>query len=441
MTANHWQGFYKLSRQERIQHLLDQKIINQDQAQNLQNGLGLDPQTADDMVENLIGTYQLPFALVMNYQINSRDFLIPIATEEPSVVAAASYAGKLAKAGGGFTSHVIKRLMTGEIAILNVKDQEAADQLAQNIDQSAEEIINIANQAYPSIVKRGGGCQKVSTHYYAATEVNEAFFVVYLHIDSQEAMGANMMNTMLEAVKNSFNQEFAQQEVDYHAFMAILSNHSTNCLVTSQCQIPAQALDRPGHDGRLVAKAIAQASQLAQVDPYRAATHNKGIMNGIDGLVIASGNDWRAIEAACHSYASRDGHYRGLSHWTYDSFNEKLHGEMTLPLPLASVGGSIGIHPNAQLAHQLMGHPDAKTLMTIAASLGLGQNLAALRALVSEGIQEGHMQLQAKSLAMQAGAHSNELSGVIAILETMPHLNQSSAREAIKQYRLQNSNH
>ena len=248
-------------------------------------------------------------------------------------------------------------------------------------------------------------------------------------------MGANMMNTMLEALKAHI-----LGQVDFIAnidgLMAILSNYAVEATATATCEITARLLDKGPISGVEVASKIALASQLAQVDVYRATTHNKGIMNGVDAFVLATGNDWRAIEAGVHAYAARDGQYRGLAKWTYHSDREILSGELTLPLALGAVGGSIGIHPTVQVTKSILGQSDAKHLMEIAVSLGLAQNFAAVRALVTEGIQAGHMQLQAKSLAIQAGADGDqEINAVVTALENADHKNLAAAKEILEKLR------
>jgi len=257
------------------------------------------------------------------------------------------------------------------------------------------------------------------------------FLVVYLHVDTQEAMGANMLNTMLEALKPVL-EELSQGQ----SLMGILSNYATDSLVTASCRIAFRYLSPQRDQGREIAEKIALASQFAQADPYRAATHNKGIFNGIDALLIATGNDWRAIEAGAHAYASHDGAYRGLSHWMMDLETEELIGELTMPMPVATKGGSIGLNPRVVLSHELLGHPSAKELAQIIVSIGLAQNFAALKALVSTGIQHGHMKLQAKSLALLAGATEAEVPKLVECLIAEKTFNLEKAQTLLKKFRL-----
>lgn len=256
------------------------------------------------------------------------------------------------------------------------------------------------------------------------------FLVVYLHVDTQEAMGANMLNTMLEALKPVL-EELSQGQ----SLMGILSNYATDSLVTANCRIAFRYLSRQKEQGREIAEKIALASQFAQADPYRAATHNKGIFNGIDAVLIATGNDWRAIEAGAHAIASRDGHYQGLSRWTLDLEKEELVGEMTLPMPVATKGGSIGLNPRVALSHELLGNPSAKELAQIIVSIGLAQNFAALKALVSTGIQQGHMKLQAKSLALLAGASEFEVAPLVERLIADKTFNLETAQRYLENLR------
>ena len=435
MSENPFKSYYKKSRQDRIDVLVDQEHITSDQAEFLKNGQGLPTEIANNMIENALSTYGLPYGLALNFLINDQEVHIPMVTEEPSVIAAASNGGKIIQQAGGFKSQVNQRLMTGQIAFTGLEDDAQALRFEGYVTEFVDDLLAVANAAYPSIVGRGGGARSIRSRYYPATDSSAAFFIVYLTIDTQEAMGANMMNTMLEALKAHI-----LGQVDFIAnidgLMAILSNYAVEATATATCEITAHLLDKGPISGVEVASKIALASQLAQVDVYRATTHNKGIMNGVDAFVLATGNDWRAIEAGVHAYAARDGQYRGLAKWTYDSDREILSGELTLPLALGAVGGSIGIHPTVQVTKSILGQSDAKHLMEIAVSLGLAQNFAAVRALVTEGIQAGHMQLQAKSLAIQAGADGDqEINAVVTALENADHKNLAAAKEILEKLR------
>ena len=400
-------GFAKLSPTERIEALLKEGLLTWDEAQILKEQKGLPLSIADQLTENVLSTFDLPFSLAPYFLINGRDYVLPMVTEEPSVVAAASFAAKLIQRSGGFTTQVHQRQMIGEIALTDVEDRNTA---SKRILEDKETLLQMANEAYPSIVKRGGGARDLWV------ENKGDFLIVYLAVDPKEAMGANMLNTMLEALTDRIQELSGGQ-----ALMAILSNLATRSLVSARCAIDFKALSRNPEEAIEIAHRMELASQLAQVDPYRAATHNKGIFNGIDALVLATGNDWRAIEAGAHAYAAQSGSYKGLSHWTSQPKEKKLYGEITLPMPVATKGGSIGLNPTVQVSHRLLGEPSAIELAGIIASLGLAQNLAALKALVTTGIQAGHMKLQARSLALLAGAKEEEVPRLVSqLLENKP---------------------
>ena len=400
-------GFAKLSPTERIEALLKEGLLTWDEAQILKEQKGLPLSIADQLTENVLSTFDLPFSLAPYFLINGRDYVLPMVTEEPSVVAAASFAAKLIQRSGGFTTQVHQRQMIGEIALTDVKDWEIA---SKRILDDRETLLQLANEAYPSIVKRRGGARDLWV------ENKGDFLIVYLAVDPKEAMGANMLNTMLEALTDRIQELSGGQ-----ALMAILSNLATRSLVSARCAIDFKALSRNPEEAIEIAHRMELASQLAQADPYRAATHNKGIFNGIDALVLATGNDWRAIEAGAHAYAAQSGSYKGLSHWTSQPKEKKLYGEITLPMPVATKGGSIGLNPTVQVSHRLLGEPSAIELAGIIASLGLAQNFAALKALVTTGIQAGHMKLQARSLALLAGAKEEEVPRLVSqLLENKP---------------------
>ncbi|MDO6230850.1 hydroxymethylglutaryl-CoA reductase, degradative [Streptococcus parasanguinis] len=414
-------GFAKLSPTERIEALLKEGLLTWDEAQILKEQKGLPLSIADQLTENVLSTFDLPFSLAPYFLINGRDYVLPMVTEEPSVVAAASFAAKLIQRSGGFTTQVHQRQMIGEIALTDVKDVEMAN---KRILEDKETLLQLANEAYPSIVKRGGGARDLWV------ENKGDFLIVYLAVDPKEAMGANMLNTMLEALTDRIQELSSGQ-----ALMAILSNLATRSLVSARCTIDFKALSRNPEEAIEIAHRMELASQLAQVDPYRAATHNKGIFNGIDALVLATGNDWRAIEAGAHAYAAQSGPYKGLSHWKSQPEEKKLYGEITLPMPVATKGGSIGLNPTVQVSHRLLGEPSAIELAGIIASLGLAQNFAALKALVTTGIQAGHMKLQARSLALLAGAKEEEVPRLVSqLLENKP-FNLEKAKTLLQELR------
>ena len=419
-----WNGFSKKSYQERLELLKAQALLSPERQESLEQDEQISVTVADQLSENVVGTFSLPYSLVPEVLVNGQEYTVPYVTEEPSVVAAASYASKIIKRAGGFTAQVHERRMIGQVALYQVDDPDLAQ---EKIASKKAELLELANQAYPSIVKRGGGARDLHVEQIKG---ETDFLVVYLHVDTQEAMGANMLNTMLEALKPVL-EELSQGQ----SLMGILSNYATDSLVTASCRIAFRYLSRQKDQGREIAEKMALASQFAQGDPYRAATHNKGIFNGVDAILIATGNDWRAIEAGAHAFASRDGHYQGLSQWTLDLEREELVGEMTLPMPVATKGGSIGLNPRVALSHELLGNPSAKELAQLIVSIGLAQNFAALKALVSTGIQQGHMKLQAKSLVLLAGASESEVAPLVEQLIADKTFNLETAQRYLENLR------
>lgn len=419
-----WNGFSKKSYQERLELLKAQALLSPERQESLELDEQISVTMADQLSENVVGTFSLPYSLVPEVLVNGQEYTVPYVTEEPSVVAAASYASKIIKRSGGFTAQVHERRMIGQVALYQVADPEQAQ---EKIASKKAKLLELANQAYPSIVKRGGGARDLHVEQLKG---ETDFLVVYLHVDTQEAMGANMLNTMLEALKPVL-EELSQGQ----SLMGILSNYATDSLVTASCRIAFRYLSRQKDQGREIAEKIALASQFAQDDLYRAATHNKGIFNGIDAILIATGNDWRAIEAGAHAFASRDGRYQGLSQWTLDLEREELVGEMTLPMPVATKGGYIGLNPRVALSHDLLGNPSARELAQIIVSIGLAQNFAALKALVSTGIQQGHMKLQAKSLALLAGASESEVAPLVERLIADKTFNLETAQRYLENLR------
>jgi len=414
-------GFSKASPAERIEKLAQAGLLSEKGLQTVRDNDTLPLSLANEMVENVLGTLALPFGIAPGFQVDGQEVQVPMVTEEPSVIAAASYAAGLIKRSGGFQTQVHKRQMIGQVALYEVSNKEKA---TQAITEAKEDLLQLANHAYPSIVKRGGGARDLWV------EEKGDFLICYLSVDPKEAMGANMLNTMLEALVNPLEDLSEGQ-----GLMAILSNLATDALVTASCHIDYRFLSRDPKEAAEIAQKIALASQLAAVDPYRAATHNKGIFNGIDAVVLATGNDWRAIEAGGHTYASRSGQALGLSNWMDHPEQQVLEGQLTLPMPIATKGGSIGLNPSVQVAHELLGNPDAQTLARIIVSVGLAQNFAALKALVSTGIQHGHMKLQAKSLALLAGATPSEVAPVVqALLEDKP-FNLEKAQAVLEEIR------
>ena len=425
MQNNPFYKFYQKSLEERKETLLNHPSLSNEAKERLKNGLSLPESVASQMVENQIEIYGLPYGIVPEIIVNGKSYIVPMVTEEPSVIAAASYASKLINLAGGTTTIQEKREMIGEIAI--VKSPLTLEVVKDKLDEQKEALFTIANNAHPSIVKRGGGIRDIWVEEKSSDK--ERFYIFYVSVDTQEAMGANMLNTILESLVSPLEAMTKGESI-----MAILSNLATNSVVTAKCVLSPRILDTKTTKGEEVVDRIVLASEFSKADPYRATTHNKGIMNGIDSVVIATGNDWRAIEAGAHAYASLSGQYQPLTNWTKDETGN-LVGTITLPLPVGTVGGSISIHPGAQFAHELLGHPSAVELAGIIASIGLAQNLAAVRALVTDGIQKGHMRLQAKSLGLAVGASQEELPHLMNLLAKAPHLNQETAKSLLEELR------
>lgn len=425
MQNNPFYKFYQKSLEERKETLLNHPSLSNEAKERLKNGLSLPESVAGQMVENQIEIYGLPYGIVPEIIVNGKSYIVPMVTEEPSVIAAASYASKLINLAGGTTTIQEMREMIGEIAI--VKSPLTLEAVKAKLDEQKESLFKIANNAHPSIVKRGGGIRDIWVEEKSTDK--EQFYIFYVSVDTKEAMGANMLNTILESLVSPL-----EAMTEGESIMAILSNLATNSVVTAKCVLSPRILDTKTTKGEEVVDRIVLASEFSKADPYRATTHNKGIMNGIDSVVIATGNDWRAIEAGAHAFASLSGKYQPLTNWTKDEAGN-LVGTITLPLPVGTVGGSISIHPGAQFAHELLGHPSAVELAGIIASIGLAQNLAAVRALVTDGIQKGHMRLQAKSLGLAVGATQEELPHLMNLLAKATHLNQETAKSLLEELR------
>jgi hydroxymethylglutaryl-CoA reductase len=365
-------------------------------------GAGLPLETADGMIENVLGTFELPYAVAGNFQINGRDVLVPMVVEEPSVVAAASYMAKLARQAGGFTASTTPPRMRAQVQMTGVADPYGA---RQAILHRRQEIIDLANGRDRVLVGLGGGCQDIEVHVFPDTP-GGAMVVTHLIVDVRDAMGANTVNTMAEAVAPLIERIGAGK-----VQLRILSNLADLRLARASVRIPCTLLDSAGYSGEQVARGIVDACTFAAVDPYRAATHNKGIMNGIDPVVVATGNDWRAVEAGAHAYACRGGRYTSLTTWELSREND-LVGTLELPLAVGLVGGATRTHPLARLSLKIMQVSSAAELAEIAAAVGLAQNMAALRALSTEGIQRGHMALHARNIAIAAGARGADIDRV-----------------------------
>ena len=395
-------GFYKLSPQERIDLLRQFADLTEEETKALSGIAGLSQTQADHMIENAIGTFGLPLGIATNFQINGRDYLIPMAVEEPSVVAGASLAARLVRDGGGFRTSSDEPLMIGQIQVLDVSDPCAA---RFELLAARERILALANEQDPVIVKLGGGARDLEVRVVEHSPAGP-MLVVHLIYDTRDAMGANTVNTAVEAIA-----PLVAEISGGRTLLRIISNLADRRLARAKGVVPVSALAYREFSGEQVAQGIVEAWAFAAADPYRAATHNKGIMNGIDAVVIATGNDWRAIEAGAHSYAARGGRYTSLSTWQVDNGN--LVGTLELPMAVGTVGGATRVHPAAKAALKLLGVKNARELAEIIAAVGLAQNLAALRALASEGIQRGHMKLHARQVAIAAGADGDLIDRVV----------------------------
>ena len=400
MPSSRLSGFYKLSVEERAQQIAQWANLDAQETALLHQSLSL--AQADKMIENVSALYTLPLGIATNFLINGRDYLIPMVIEEPSVVAGASFAARLAREGGGFRADSDEALMIGQIQVLGVRDLAAAS--AAILAEKAR-LIELVNRIDPVIVSLHGGARDLEVRTLPQSPAGP-LLVVHLIYDCRDAMGANMVNTACEALAPQI-EAITGGRVN----LRILSNLADRRLARARCVVPAAALATEDWDGPTVVERIVEAYALAAVDPYRAATHNKGIMNGVDALVVATGNDWRAIEAGAHAYAARAGRYSSLSVWEQNAAGD-LVGRLEMPMALGIVGGATRVHPTARLALRILGVQTARELAEIAVSLGLAQNLAALRALATEGIQRGHMSLHARQVAIAAGALGDEVDWV-----------------------------
>lgn len=423
MPSSRISGFYRLSVEARARVVAEWAGLNAEETALLEQNLTLSQ--ADKMIENVVGLYTLPMGIAVNFLINGKDYLIPMVIEEPSVVAGASYAARLAREGGGFFAESDESLMIGQIQVLGLTDLEAARAavLAQK-----QRLLDLANQTDPMVVSLHGGAREVEARIVPESPVGP-MLVVHVLYDCRDAMGANMVNTACEALA-PLVEEITGGRVN----LRILSNLADRRLARARCVVPAHVLETSELSGPTVVDRIVEAYALAASDPYRAATHNKGIMNGVDAVVLATGNDWRAIEAGAHAYATRAGQYRPLSVWEKDA-EGNLVGQLEMPLALGIVGGTTRAHPGARLALRILGVQSARELAEVVASVGLAQNLAALRALATEGIQRGHMALHARQVAIAAGAIGDEVDWVTEQMVTERVIRLDRAQALLKKRR------
>jgi hydroxymethylglutaryl-CoA reductase len=399
-------GFYKSSVEERLRLVAAAADLTDEESAILSGAAGLQTDTADHMIENVVGTHSLPLGIATNFYINGRDVLVPMAIEEPSVVAGASFAARLAREGGGFFTSSTPSHMIAQMQVLEVPNPHLArfELLSQK-----ERLLDLANQTDPLIISLGGGARDLEVRVIKESPAGP-MLVLHLIYDTLDAMGANTVNTAAEALAPT-----VEEITGGRVLLRILSNLADRRLARAMCTVPAKALtfesDGRTFEGRAVVERIAEAYAFAAADPYRATTHNKGIMNGVDAVVIATGNDWRAIEAGAHAYAVRDGRYTALSQWEKTPEGD-LVGTLEMPLAVGIVGGATRVHPLPKVALKILGVKTSRELAEIIVAVGLAQNLAALRALATEGIQRGHMSLHARQVAIAAGAAGDQIERV-----------------------------
>ncbi len=416
MATSRISGFYKLPPAERLNALAEQAGIGQDEISQLNTGLQLDQ--ADKMVENVIGMFQVPLGIATNFQIDGREVLIPMATEEPSVIAAASNGAKMAREGGGFRTSSTGPVMRAQIQAVGIPDPFGA---RAEVLLHKEELMKAANEKDPMLVKFGGGVKDIEA-YVIDSRVGP-MVVAHLIVDCRDAMGANAVNTMAESLAPRI-----EQITGGRVYLRIISNLADKRLARAKAVFKAEEIGGPE-----VVDGIIQAAALAEVDPYRAATHNKGIMNGITAVVLATGNDTRAVESGAHAYAASKGRYTSLTRYEKNKDGD-LVGTIELPVAIGLVGGATRVHPVAKSAVKILGVRSADELSRIIAAVGLSQNFAALRALASEGIQRGHMSLHAKNVAVQAGAKCDMIEVIAARMAAERRISVDRAVELMKEY-------
>jgi hydroxymethylglutaryl-CoA reductase len=415
--------FYKLSVSQRVREVRKQGLLSNQDYQALVSGdHTLSIQSADKMIENVIGVMGLPVGLGLNFLINEREYAIPLVVEEPSIVAALSSAAKIARAGGGFSVESTEPILIGQIQVVDVPHPQRA---RTALLQRKGEILNLANSLHPNMVARGGGAKDLEVHIHPSSGQGGDMVVAHLLVDTRDAMGANLVNTMCEGVA-SLVENIAEGKV----FLRILSNLTDHAMVKARTSIPLEALAGRGFDGEQVRDGIILANEFASIDPYRAATHNKGIMNGIDAVALATGNDWRAIEAGAHAWAARGSHYASLTQWTRGD-DGSLVGQLEIPIKVGIVGGPLQSNPTVGMNLRLLGIKSARELAEVMGAVGLAQNFSAIKALVTEGIQQGHMTLHARSVVAAAGAKPEIFETVVDRLIESGEIKVWKARELI----------
>jgi hydroxymethylglutaryl-CoA reductase len=412
-------GFYKLTPKQRLALIKEFAGLTDEEANTLQNTGSLPLDQADRMIENVVGTFPVPLGIAVNFLINDHDYLIPMAIEEPSVVAAASYAARMVRDGGGFHTTSTPPIMIGQIQTIKIKDPYHA---RMQVLQAKDEILQKANDQDPVLINAGGGAKDLDAKIIHTTQ--GPMLITELHVNCRDAMGANAVNTMNEAVA-----PLIERITGGHSLLRIISNLAVKRLARASCTIPKESLG-----GEKIVDGIVNAYAFAAADPYRAATHNKGIMNGTIAVIIATGNDHRAIEAGAHAYAARTGHYTSLSTWERNE-NGDLTGTLELPMAVGLIGGAVKTHPIARIAIKILGVKTANEFGEVCTAVGLAQNLGALRALANEGIQRGHMSLHARNIAVMAGATDEQIDIISAKMVEERKIRVDRARELLDKYK------
>ena len=420
-------NFFKLDIKQRIHALRERGLITDADVRALETGdHTLKRHVADKMIENVIGVLGLPLGLGLNFLINGKDYVVPLSVEEPSIVAGLSGAARTARLSGGFEATTTDPILIGQVQIVNLDDPAAR---REQLLHKAEEILNLANSLHPKMVARGGGAKDIEVFHHVAPEDGREMLVLHLLVDTCDAMGANLVNGMCEGIA-SLVESISGGKV----FLRILSNLTDRALVRSSVRIPIQNLEVKGFSGAEVRDGIILANDLARVDRYRATTHNKGIMNGVDAVAIATGNDFRAIEAAAHAYAARDGQYRALTLWTKNDDGD-LVGEIEIPMKVGTVGGSLETNPTVRINHRMLGSPSATELAAVMGTVGLAQNYAALRSLSTAGIQQNHLTFHARSVASTASVPEEHFDTVVEALIESGDIKVWKAQEILKNLR------
>jgi hydroxymethylglutaryl-CoA reductase len=416
------EGFYRYSQDEKRQEIIKRGYLTVEELAAIDSGLPTD--IAENMIENVIGTFSLPLGIALNFQVNSKDLLVPMVVEEPSVVAGASFMAKLAREGGGFQASTTDPVMIGQLQILDLDDPASAKEL---ILEKKEDLLAELKDVDPVLSTLGGGPRDIEVRLITNSAIGP-FLILHLLVDVRDAMGANAVNTACERLAPA-----VEEITGGRVHLKILSNLADQRLAKATCTIPSQALAFGEYSGEQVRDGIIEAWAFADADIYRAATHNKGIMNGIDAVLLATANDWRAVEAGAHAYTARFGSYRALSTWSKDS-SGNLYGELELPLAVGIVGGATRVHPVAKACLKMMQVNHANELAEIIVSVGLAQNLAALRALATDGIQQGHMRLHARQVAIAAGAIGDQILRLTEELIRENNIHLQRAQEILREW-------